>query len=120
MKAYIVQGFAAEYVGSVLGGVWSVESAGKWANDWSDFAPNVLSISSFPGLKILSQKCLFLKSLVFRELSGCAEWTLKKLKKRGRERKREEERGKERKKEERRGRDGGRKTKGERAVFLKH
>ena len=58
--------------------------------------------------------------MVFRVLAGCAGWTLKKLKRRGRERKREEKRGKERKKEERRGRDGGRKTKGERAVFLKH
>ena len=48
MKAYIVQGFAVEHVGSVSGGVWSVGSAGKWANDWSDFAPNVLSISGFP------------------------------------------------------------------------
>ena len=73
MKAYIVQGFAAEYVGSVSGGVWSVGSAGKWANDWSDFAPNVLSLRDFPRLKILSQKCLFLKSLVFRELAGFAE-----------------------------------------------
>ena len=48
MKAYIVQGFAAEYVGSVSGGAWSVGAAGKWANDWSDFAPNVLSLSGFP------------------------------------------------------------------------
>ena len=136
MKAYIVQGFAAEYVGSVLGGVWSVESAGKWANDWSDFAPNVLSISSFPGLKILSQKCLLLKSLVFRELAGNVERILKKHKRKGRERKREEERGRdegtkrqrdketkrqreeerkrgrERKKEEKRGRDKRRKAKG--------
>ena len=37
----------------------------------ADFAPNVLSISDFPGLKNLSQKCLFLKSLVFRELEVC-------------------------------------------------
>ena len=58
--------------------------------------------------------------MVFRELDGFAERTLKKLKRRGRERTREEKRGKERKKEERRGRNGGRKTKGERAVFLKH
>ena len=109
--------------------MWSVGSAGKWANDWSDFAPNVLSLRDFPGLKKLSQKCLFLKSLVFSELEGFAGWTLKKLKKRGRERKREEKRGrdketkrqkdketkrgKERKGEEGRGR-------GERAVFLKH
>ena len=56
--------------------------------------------------------------MVFRELAVFARWTLKKLKRRGRERTREEKRGKERKKEERRGRDGGRKTKGERAVFL--
>ena len=58
--------------------------------------------------------------MVFRELVGFVEWALKKLKRRGRERTREEKRGKERKKEERRGRNGGRKTKGERAVFLKH
>ena len=58
--------------------------------------------------------------MVFRELAGFAERVLNKLKRRGRERKREEERGKERKREEKRGRDGGRKTKGERAVFLKH
>ena len=77
--------------------MWSVGSAGKWANDWSDFAPNVLSLSDFPGLKILSQKCLFLKSLVFRVLEVCMGWTLKKLKRRGKERKREEERGRERK-----------------------
>ena len=68
----MVQGFAAEHVGSVSGGVWSVGSAGKWANYWSDFAPNTLSLSDFPRLKILSQKCLFLKSLVFRELAGSA------------------------------------------------
>ena len=37
-----------------------------------DFLPNVLSLSGFPGLKNLSQKCLFLKSLVFRELAGFA------------------------------------------------
>ena len=48
MKAYIVQGFAAEYVGSVSGGVWSVGSAGKLADHWADFASNVLSISGFP------------------------------------------------------------------------
>ena len=59
--------------------MWSVGSAGKWANDWSDFAPNVLSLRDFPGLKILSQKCLFLKSLVFSELAGLAGRTLKKL-----------------------------------------
>ena len=72
MKAYIVQGFAAEHVGSVSGGVWSVGSAGKWANYWANFAPNALSLSGFPGLKNLSQKCLFFKSLVFRELAGLA------------------------------------------------
>ena len=38
--------------------------------------------------------------MVFRELEGFAGWTLKKLKKRGRERTREDERGKERKGEE--------------------
>ena len=52
--------------------MWSVGIAGKWANHWENFAPNVLSFSGFPGLKILSQKCLFLKSLVFRELAGFA------------------------------------------------
>ena len=48
MKAYIVQGFAAEHVGSVLGGVWSVGLAEKWADHWVNFAPNVLSLSGFP------------------------------------------------------------------------
>ena len=48
MKDYIVQGFAAEYVGLVSGGVWSVGSAGKWANYWANFVPNVLSLSGFP------------------------------------------------------------------------
>ena len=48
MKAYIVQGFAVEHVGSVSGAVWSVGSAGKWANYWANFAPNVLSLSGFP------------------------------------------------------------------------
>ena len=66
-------------MGSVSGGVWSVGSAGNWVNYWANFAPNVLSLSGFPGLKILSQKCLFLKSLVFRELAVFAGWTLKKL-----------------------------------------
>ena len=69
--------------------------AGRWADHWANFAPNVLNFSGFPGLKILSQKCLFLKSLVFRELAGCAGRTLKKLKRRGRERKREEKRGRD-------------------------
>ena len=91
--------------------MWSVGSAGKWANHWANFSPNVLSISDFPGLKILSLKCLFLNSLVFRKLATCAGRTLKKLKKRGKERKREKERGKERKRK---------KTKGERVIFLKH
>ena len=59
MKAYIVQGFAAEYVGSVLGGVWSVGSAGRWADHWANFAPNVLSLSDFPGLKNLESKVSF-------------------------------------------------------------
>ena len=68
--------------------MWSVGSAGKWANDWSDFAPNVLSLRDFPGLKILSQKCLFFKSLVFRELTGFAEWVLNKLKRGGRDKRR--------------------------------
>ena len=48
MKAYIVQGFAVEHVGSVSGSVWSVGSAGKWADHWANFAPNVLSLSGFP------------------------------------------------------------------------
>ena len=52
---------------------------GKWANDWSDFVPNVLSLSGFPGLKNLSQKCLFLKSLVFRKLAGRTGRVLNKL-----------------------------------------
>ena len=69
---------------------------GKWADHWVNFVPNVLSLSGFPGLKNLSLKCLFLKSLVFRELEACTGWELKKLKRRGKERKREEERGKER------------------------
>ena len=86
--------------------------------------PNVLSLSGFPGLKNLSQKCLFLKSLVFRELATCAGRTLKKLK-RGdegtkRQKDKETKRGKERKREERRGRNERRKAKGERTVFLKH
>ena len=54
-----------------FGGMWSVGSAEKWADDWANFAPNVLSFSGFPGLKNLSLKCLFLKSLVFRELEVC-------------------------------------------------
>ena len=69
--------------------------AGKWAKYWANFAPNVLSLSGFPGLKILSQKCLFLKSLVFRELAGFAERVLNKLKRRGKERKGEEKRGRD-------------------------
>ena len=60
--------------------MWSVGSAGKWAIYWADFAPNALSLSGFPGLKNLSLKCLFLKSLVFRELAVFAGWVLKKLK----------------------------------------
>ena len=42
------EGFAKEHVGSILDGVWSVGSAGKWANYWADFAPNALSLSGFP------------------------------------------------------------------------
>ena len=70
----------------------------------SEFSPNVLSLSGFPGLKNLSQKCLFLNSLVFSELTGLAGRVLNKLKRGGRERKGEEERGKrgrERKKRKR-------------------
>ena len=48
MKAYIVQGFSAEHIGSVSGGVWSVGSAGRWADHWANFAPNVLSLRGFP------------------------------------------------------------------------
>ena len=48
MKAYIVQGFAVEHVGSVSGGLWCVGSAEKWVNYWANFAPNALSISGFP------------------------------------------------------------------------
>ena len=66
--------------------------------------PNVLSLSDFPGLKILSLKCLFLKSLVFRELAGFAGRTSKKLKRGDKGTKREENRGKQRKTEENRGR----------------
>ena len=44
-----------------------------------DFAPNVLSLRGFPGLKNLSLKCLFLNSLVFRELEGVAGRVLNKL-----------------------------------------
>ena len=84
-----------------------------------EISPNALSLSGFPGLKNLSQKCLFLNSLVFRELAVFARWTLKKLKRRGRERKREEERGRERRRRKRGG-DKRRRAKGERAVFLKH
>ena len=62
-----------------------------------NFLPNVLSLSGFSRLKNLSQKCLFFKSLVFRELEGNVERILKKHKRKGRERKREEKRGKERK-----------------------
>ena len=51
--------------------MWSVGLTEKWANYWVNFAPNVLSLRDFHGLKILSQKCLFLKSLVFRELEVC-------------------------------------------------
>ena len=47
MKVYIVQGFSAEHIGSVSGGVWSVGSAGKWAKYWANFAPNALSLSGF-------------------------------------------------------------------------
>ena len=67
--------------------MWSVGSAGRWASYWANFAPNALILSGFPGLKILSQKCLSLKSLVFSELEGCAGRTLKKLKRGGREEK---------------------------------
>ena len=67
----MVQGFAGEHIGSVSGSVWSVGSEGKWANYWANFVSNVLSLSGFPGLKIWSQKCLFLNSLVFRELAAC-------------------------------------------------
>ena len=94
--------------------------------------PNVLSLSGFPGLKNLSQKCLFLKSLVFRELAGFTGRVLNKLKrgeeKRGKERKKEERSGREeetkRGKEEERGKErkGEEETKDERrkVVFLKH
>ena len=74
--------------------------------------------------------------MVFRELAGFVGRTLKKLKKRGRERTREEKRGRdketkrqkdketkrgrERKGEEGRGGDKRRRAKDERGVFLKH
>ena len=54
-------------------------------NYWASFAPNALSLRGFPRLKILSQKCLFFKSLVFRELAGFAGRTLKKLKRRAKD-----------------------------------
>ena len=92
--------------------MWSVGSAGKWANYLANFAPKALSLSGFPRLKILSQKCLFLKSLVFRELVENVGRVLKKLKRRDKGTKREEKRGRERKREEKSGRDRGRRTKG--------
>ena len=63
--------------------------------------------------------------MVFRELAGFAGWTLKKLKRRGRERRKEEERGRERKREEkrggeRRGRDKETKDEGRKGRLLKH
>ena len=71
--------------------------------------------------------------MVFRVLARFAGWALKKLKKRGRERTREDERGRERKREEETKRQKDKETKrgrerkgeegrgrGERAVFLKH
>ena len=115
----MVQGFAAEYVGSVSGGVWSVGSEGKWVNHWPILHLTFWILAVSLDSKIWSQKCLFLKSLVFRKLAGCTEWTLKKLKRGGRERKREERRGRdketkrggERKREEET-KDEGRRTKG--------
>ena len=92
---------------------------GEVGGSLGEFASNVLSLSGFPWLKNLSQKCLFLNSLVFRELAGLAGWTLKKLKRRGRERKREEETKRQRDKKTKRLREEGR-GRGERAVFLKH
>ena len=50
-----------------------------------EFSPNVLSLSGFPGLKNLSLKCLFLKSLVFRKLAVFAERVLNKLKRRAKD-----------------------------------
>ena len=72
-------GFRGGVCRGSFGGVWSVGSAVKWANYWAHFVPNVLSLSGFPGLKILSQKYLFFKSLVFRTLAGFAERVLNKL-----------------------------------------
>ena len=46
---------------------------GELGGSLGEFLPNVLILGGFPGLKNLSQKCLFLKSLVFRELAGRAE-----------------------------------------------
>ena len=109
-------GFRGGACGVDFGGVWSVGSAGKWASYWANFAPNVLSLRGFPGLKNLSLKCLFLNSLVFRKLEGVAGWELKKLKRRGKERKREEKRGGGGREEETK--DEGRKAKG--PFFLKH
>ena len=59
--------------------MWSVGSAVKWASYWANFAPNVLSLRGFPGLKNLTLKCLFLNSLVFRKLEGVAGRVLNKL-----------------------------------------
>ena len=59
--------------------------------------------------------------MVFRELAVHTKWVLKKLKRRGRERKREEKRGKDKETKrgrERKGEEG--RGRGERAVFLKH
>ena len=46
---------------------------GKVGELLGEFSPNVLILSGFLWLKNLSQKCLFLKSLVFSELAGFAE-----------------------------------------------
>ena len=79
MKAYIVQGFAAEYVGSVSGGVWSVGSAGSEKNIGRILHLTFWVLAVSLDSKIWSQKCLFLKSLGFRALAVNTEWTLKKL-----------------------------------------
>ena len=75
--------------------------------------PNVLSLSGFPGLKNLSQKCLFLNSLVLSELAEFAGRVLNKLKKgdKGTKSLRDKESKRQREEESKRRRDGGRKTK---------
>ena len=41
-------GFRGGVCGGDFGGMWSVGSAGRWADHWANFVPNVLSLSGFP------------------------------------------------------------------------